>query len=206
MATNSQLNDKGWKEVVESFHVVHVWRAWFAERYGELKELRHRSNPHDPPDLDLVFENGQIGLEHTALKPYPLGHAGAIAKEVNPTDCRGIPSISPNWTRAELETVAFWRNASRSNMTDDCYAALESLASTVRRKLKEPLSDIICVMDEASFGVMGSKWLASQLWQLVNSKEFERFGDRAVILHHRYTDMQLFSAVVRRGEPLQVVS
>jgi len=203
MATKSQLDKQGWEEVVESFSAIQVWRSWLGDRYGELKELRHRSNPDDPPDIDLVFEKGQLGLEHTALEPPPLGHAEAIAKEINPGGGRAIPSIARQWARPELESMAFWQNGSDSFMSDDYSAALESLVSSIRKKLKDQLSRIICVIDKASVGIMESEWLASQLWHQMNTADFELLGDRVVILHHRCTDTHFFSALVCRDEPLQ---
>src|SRR5437762_278180 len=80
----SRLDGNERNEVIWSFDAITIWRDWFATRYGELKELRHRSNPDDPPDLELVFERRLVGFEHTSLKPRPLGHAEAVAHEVNP--------------------------------------------------------------------------------------------------------------------------
>jgi hypothetical protein len=199
------LDDKGWNEVIRTLDAIQVWREWFAARYGELKVLRHRSNPDDPPDLDLIFENGQIGLEHTALMPYPLGHAKAIAKEVNPAGGRSLPSLSRQWTRKELEDLALGMPGSApwANVDDEHNAAFAALISTLRRKLHEPASQVVCVTDEATFGSADTEWLASGLYDILSTNEFQHFGDRTVVLLNRTNHIQFFSALVRRGEPLQ---
>ena len=199
------LDGKGWNEVIRALDAIQVWRDWFEMRYGELKELRHRSNPDDPPDLDVVFENGQIGLEHTALMPHPLGHAEAIAKKVNPRGGRSLPALSRQWTRKELEDLALGMPgyAPWANVFDEHQVAFGSLVATLQRKLKGPASNVICVTDEATFGSADTEWLASGLYEIANTSEFAELGDRSVILLHRANHIQFFSALVQRGKPLQ---
>ena len=197
----SSLDGKGRNEVVRSLDAIQVWQEWFADRYGVLKELRHRSNPDDPPDLDLVFEREEIGLEHTALKPYPLGHAQAIAAEVNPGGGRFLPSLSQKWTRDELANLALGMNPSWANASDEHRVAVGSLLTTLKRKVQNPASQIISVWDEAMFGTWDIERLARDLSEALNAKEFERFIDRTVILLHRDNASQFYSSLVRRGEP-----
>lgn len=200
----SPLDGKGKNEVIRSLDAIQVWQEWFAPRYGELKELRHRSNPDDPPDLDLVFERGEVGLEHTALKPCPLGHAEAIAAEVNPHGGRFLPSLSRQWTRDELEELAFPKTrASWANSSDEYRVVFASLVATIRRKIRDPASQIICVWDQATLENTADERQAIHLWQTVNTDEFEHFADRTVILLRRDNPLQFFSALVRRNEPLQ---
>ncbi len=204
----SSLDGKGKNEVDWSFDAIQIWQEWFAARYGELKELRHRSNPDDPPDLDLVFERGQVGLEHTALKPDPLGYAEAIAGKVNPMGGRFIPSLSRQWTRDELKRFALGIKASWAKTSEEHRVAFECLIEALRRKMQNPTSRIICVRDEATLELtlkpIRSERLAKDLWQVVNTDEFEDFADRTVILFHRDNELQFFSALVRRREPLQM--
>ena len=54
----SSLDGKERNEVIWSFDAITIWQDWFATRYGEFKELRHRSNPDDPPDLELFLNKG----------------------------------------------------------------------------------------------------------------------------------------------------
>ena len=204
LLTKAKIDKKGWNEVIRSFDAVHVWQEWFAARYGDLIELRHRSNPDDPPDIELIFARGRMGLEHTALQPYPLGYAEAIASEVNPRRGRSLPSLSREWTRQELEKLALGiGDAPWADVGDEHRAAVKSLFSSLQRKAKEPASQVICITDEATFGDANTEWLASELDHLLNTDVFAQFGNRTVILLHRNNDLQFFSALVRRGEPLQ---
>src|SRR4051812_11257145 len=90
----SLLSGKERNEVLWSLDAIQIWRKFFEDLYGKLLSLRHRSNPDDPPDLELIFEDAAVGLEHTSLMPYPLGHAEAVAREVNPRGGRSLPSLS----------------------------------------------------------------------------------------------------------------
>jgi hypothetical protein len=65
----SGLKEKERKEVLWSVDAVQIWEDWFSQRHGQLSEVRHRSNPDDPPDIDLVFDRADLGCEHTALLP-----------------------------------------------------------------------------------------------------------------------------------------
>jgi hypothetical protein len=192
-------------EVLRALDAVQVWREWFCERYGELVEIWHHSNPDDPPDLDLLFEKGQIGLEQTSLMPHPLGYAKAIAKEVNPGGGRLLPGVSQEWTREELERLCFPRtsDAPWAAVGDEHRVAFEKLVSTLRKKMKEPASRVISIYDETTFGGADTEWQTSGLHRVVNSVEFADYGDRTVIFLQRDNDTRFFSALIRRGEPIQ---
>lgn len=202
MATALNLQAKAWNELVWSFDAVQVWRVWFLEHYGELFELRHRSNPDDPPDLELIFEKEQLGLEHTAFMPYPLGYAEGIVREINPSGCVGIPSISRQWTRPELINEILGVTSEWANVSDEHNTAIDALVSSIRRKIKEPASRVVCVTDRATFGGASTEWLVSQLWSVVNAKESECYSNRIILFMNRSNNIQFFSALIQRGCPL----
>lgn len=203
----TRLNKKGRLEVLSALDAVSVWQDWFSSRYGPLTEIRHRSNPDDPPDIDLVFERESVGLEHTLLMPPPLGHAEAIADEINPGGGRILPGISGNFSRQDLEQLAFLMagKAPWSNVADDHRIAVAALLSAVQRKIRDSGSQVVCVNDKASLEGAGADWLASELYAAVNTNEFADLGDRTVIFLQRDNHIQFFSALVRRGEPLRAL-
>jgi hypothetical protein len=154
LATSAGLKRKEWNELVWSFQALAVWCTWLVDRHGPLQKVRHRSNPDDPPDLDLVFEKETVGVEHTALQPYPLGYAQAIAEEANPKGGRIIPSISQKWTRQQLEGLALNIVGVRppfANVADEHSHALQSFVEGAERKIKGS-SKIIVVTDSISHG------------------------------------------------------
>jgi hypothetical protein len=198
------LNGKQQNEVLWSFETILIWQEWFVEQYGELKELRHRSGGDDPPDLNLVFKTREIGFEYTALKPYPLGYAEAIASEINPKGSRILPGISLEWTRDKLERLASGNSAGTqvwSNASDDYDLALRNLIATVQRKLCDSESDIICVRDDTTFLCDDFEGLALRLSDLLNSQEFQHAAHRTVIL---VCARHSLSALVRRAEALRL--
>lgn len=196
------LKGKCGNEVIRGLDAIQVWRDWFEERYGELSEIRHRSNPDDPPDLDLVFESGQIGAEVTSLKPFPLGYAEAVAEEINPNGGRLLPSITGAFDRERLEKLALNLDHEWADVGDEHRRAVECLVETVTRKMKEPASRVICVIDETTFGFTDTEWLATHFHRLLDGKLFGALGDRVVILLNRLNDLQYFSALFQRGAPL----
>jgi len=198
------LDGKEQNEVLWSFDAIQLWREWFAPRYGELKELRHRSNPDDPPDLDVVFEIGEVGFEHTALKPYPLAYAEAIASEINPRGSRILPGISLKWTREKLEKLSSGCScgvSAWSHIDEDQNVAFRNLTATLKRKLYDSASDVICVRDELPFREADFQQLAVCLDQVLNTEGFGHSAGRVFILIR--PDKSL-SAVLQRGQPMQV--
>jgi hypothetical protein len=103
----SNLNAQACEEVRDCWDIVQVWGDWFAERFGEIRCVKHRSNPDDPPDLELVFANTVVACEHTRLQPEPLGWADGLAKEIDPHSCITMPSISnpPKDRSAMIDTL-----------------------------------------------------------------------------------------------------
>ena len=97
---------------------------WWVER-----DQAPRSNPDDPPDLELIFASRTVGLEHTSLKLHPLGHSEAIAATIKPGGGRTIPSISKQWSRHELEKLAVGIGSSWAKTSDEHLVAFDACSS-----------------------------------------------------------------------------
>src|SRR5437868_3372446 len=94
-ARDAGLDKKSSREVCRCWDVLQIWRDWFHKKFGELRLIRHRSPPDDPPDLELVFERKIVAFEHTRLQPEHIGRADAVRKrEIAPDVCTVVPAIS----------------------------------------------------------------------------------------------------------------
>jgi hypothetical protein len=56
-------------EVVECWDMLAIWWDLIEERFGQVRSIRHRSPPDDPPDLEIVFADRTIPFEHSHLQP-----------------------------------------------------------------------------------------------------------------------------------------
>src|SRR2546423_6395703 len=131
------LNAQACEEVRDCWDIVQVWTDWFAVRYGEITGVRHRSNPDDPPDLELIFAENVVACEHTRLQPAPLGWAEGLRDEIDPSSCITIPSISkpPKHREAMIDTMLGLSQDPWSDVIDDLVVVRNSLAQSVRRKM-----------------------------------------------------------------------
>jgi hypothetical protein len=80
--TTAGLTNQGWSEAFECWDMLQIWQDWVSAMFGNIVEVRHRSAPQDPPDMELVFEGGRlVGMEHTRLQPQHLGQASAFMRK-----------------------------------------------------------------------------------------------------------------------------
>lgn len=202
-ARNAGLEKKSSREVCHCWDVLQIWRDWFQEKFGELKFIRHRSTPDDPPDLELIFAEETVAFEDTRLQPEHIGRADALRNRKMAADvCTTVPAISkPTKSNKKLiETMlgisqgGGWTNASEE------HAALERLlAETVRKKMERlPNGGIIAIVDETACLGHTLQFLFQAAEDLIQSDEFCDFDNYVLIIQSRLTPTNYNCALITR--------
>src|SRR6266542_6925612 len=75
--TTPGLSEQSHNEVYHCLDMLQSWQQFLKETFGELTSINHRSQPDDPPDLELIFGSRIVGMEHTKLLPSHVGEAEA---------------------------------------------------------------------------------------------------------------------------------
>jgi len=138
-ARSAGLNRKSSREVCHCWDVLQIWRDWFDEKFGELRVIRHRSPPYDPPDLELVFAGETVAFEDTRLQPEHIGRADALRnREIAPDVCTAVPAISKpiknNKTLIE-RMLCIPQSDVWTNVSEEHAALARLLAERVKKKM-----------------------------------------------------------------------
>jgi hypothetical protein len=198
-ATKADLDTKSWNELVWSFEAISRWGDQLRKRFGSLVRIDHRSPPDDPPDLLLHFDRCKVALEHTLLKPYPLGWAEAIRGH------RGgfVPPVGTRrWTRKELTDVISGADATWADALDMYEATRNALSAAIDEKVKRlPDGGIIVIDDRATFDGRERERMIREI--LARSRHFQ---DCTVLFFQRNNSLQFWSALLTADELLIRVS
>src|SRR3977135_334696 len=191
-------------EVFQGLDMFQIWQSWFTEMFGQIVEIRHRSAPDDPPDLELIFADGRIvGMEHTRLQPPHLGQADALMRK----SCGGgfLPSISsPPKKFGEMKDILAGVKLPMSSVVDDAAAIFDGLAITLRTKMRGmPNGGIIGMVHDLAVSSANKRTIAEIAENIVNRAEFLNFANYTLILLDRANYYQFHSSLVRRGEPIR---
>jgi len=179
--------------------MLQIWQQFLKETFGELTRINHKSQPDDPPDLELIFGGRIVGMEHTKLLPTHVGEAEAWLR--NSGQGGGLPSISsPPANKEELRDIVAGIKPAWSNVVDDWKAIFDLLAITLRKKISGMpgggIIGVVCdlfVMDESDH------LLAQIAHDIVNRIEFSDFDKYMLIVFNRSTHSTFYSALIRRG-------
>jgi hypothetical protein len=190
-------------EVWQCWDMVQIWRQWVIENFGEIKAVRHRSPPDDPPDLELVFKDRTIGMEHTRLQPKHLGQAEALMRKSG--EGGFIPSISsPPADFTEMQSIIVGAKIPWSSTMDDWKAIFDLLAIALRKKMRGmPDGGIIGMIHDLVVASTNQRILAEVAQNIVNRNEFADFTGYSLILLDRANRRQFHSSLVRRGEAIR---
>lgn len=168
-------------------------------RFGRLLRVDHHSPPDDPPDLTLHFTNEVVALEHTLLKPYPLGWANAIRRS-NVEDTGGfVPPIVPrSWTREELVDVVLGIKPVWTGVADTYDATLTALVAAIAGKVgRLPTGGIIVVDDRVTYSDHERETLIRSFEPLLAT-----LGKCTVIYLQRGNSLQFWSALLTQTDVL----
>jgi hypothetical protein len=179
--------------------MLQIWQQFLKETFGELARINHRSQPDDPPDLELIFGSRIVGMEHTKLLPSHVGEAEAWLRDSGQGG--GLPSISsPPANKDELRDIVAGIKPAWSNVVDDWKTIFDLLAITLRKKMggmpDGGIIGVVCdlfVMDESDH------LLAQVAHDIVNRIEFSDFDKYMLIVLNRSTHSTFYSALIRHG-------
>ncbi len=190
-------------EVWQCWDMMQIWQQWVTENFGEIKTIRHKSPPDDPPDLELVFEHRTIGMEHTRLQPKHLGQAEALMSQSE--EGGFIPSISsPPADFAEMQDIIAGVRIPFSSTMDDWRAIFDLLAIALRKKMRGmPSGGIIGMIHDLVVASSNQRILAEVAQNIVNRNEFADFTNYSLIVLDRANRRQFHSSLVRRGEDIR---
>jgi hypothetical protein len=197
--TTPGLRGQSRNEVYQCLDMLQIWHEFLTERFGELNGINHRSQPDDPPDLELIFGDRVVGMEHTKLLPSHVGEAEAWLHKSGQGG--GLPSISsPPANKEELRDIVAGIKPAWSNVVDDWKTIFDLLAITLRKKMAGmPNGGIIGVVCDL-FVLDHSEHLLAQIaHDLVNRVEFSDFAKYVLIVLNRSTHSEFHSALIRRG-------
>ena len=93
-ATNVGLDAHGLEEIRDCWDCALIWEDWLEQHFGIISAVRHRSPPDDPPDIELIFGETVVGVEHTRLQPPPLGWSNGLRTVIDPRATTVVPSLS----------------------------------------------------------------------------------------------------------------
>lgn len=198
------LSGQSRTEIFQCLDMIQIWQPRFTKMFGQIVEIRHRSAPDDPPDLDLIFSDGRIvGMEHTRLQPPHLGQADALM--LKSREGGFIPSISsPPKNFQEMKDIIAGVKMPWSSVGDDAAAIFDRLAITLRTKMRGiPNGGIIGVVHDLIVSNTKKRMIAELAEDIVNRAEFSDFANYTLILLDRANHHQFHSSLVRRGEPIQ---
>lgn len=194
------LNDQGWSEAFECWDMLQVWQDWVSETFGRITEVRHRSPPDDPPDIELVFEDGRsVGMEHTRLQPQHLGQANAYMRKSGKGGF--VPPIWPPPANFDDMKATIAGEKGDSDFIPELLKTFDLLCLTLSKKIQGlPNGGIIGMVHDLDIDCFNQHQMRDMAQDIVNRPEFEGFSNYALILLRRLNHRQYKSLLIRRGQ------
>ena len=198
------LSGQSGNELFQCLDMLQIWHDWIKNTFGSISKIRHMSQGDDPPDLELIFEDGRvIGMEHTKLLPKHVGEAEAWLRKSGQGG--GLPSISsPPASKDELRDIVAGVKPAWSNVIDDWAAIGKLLVFTLRKKMGGmPSGGIIGIVCDLFVSDQNERLLAEIANDVVNHPQFSDFAKYSLILLSRSNRWQFYSALIKRAEILE---
>lgn len=190
-------------EIYQALDALKVWQDYFEVQHGALLEVRHHSNPDDPPDMEIVFERTVLTLEHTQLKPHPFGMVDAIHLKECPDQCITLPALARRpQSRKEIIDAMFDREGDWAPVAEDDQAWLNELQKIVVRKTKAHLPDVLLIQDTSLLMPGNVMRLAKNYDAVVQGESVQGSAGGIVLLHSRVNSFEYSSFIIRRGEQI----
>jgi hypothetical protein len=196
-------DDQACDEVAECWDMVQIWRDWFTNRFGEIKEVRHRSYGQDPPDLELVSLHQTAGMENTHLLPEHLGQYNALRRKGN--GFTSVPPISQKPANfSELREAMDWTKDNWVNVENEWQEFRALLASQLLRKMGGiPKGGIIGMVTHDIHIFNGDQpQMAKIAYEIINHVKFPDFTNYSLILLARTGPARFHSSLIRRREKI----
>jgi len=197
--TTPGLSGRSRNEVYHCLDMLQIWQQFLKESFGELAGINHRSQPDDPPDLELVFTGRIVGMEHTKLLPSHVGEAEAWLRQSGKGG--GLPSISsPPTNKQKLRDIVAGIKPAWSNVVNDWKTMFDLFAITLQKKMAGmPGGGIIGMVCDLFVLDQSENLLAQIAHDLVNRVELSDFAKYTLIVLNRSTHSKFYSALIRRG-------
>jgi hypothetical protein len=201
--TTPRLSGQARNEVYHCLDMLQIWHHFLKEKFGELTRINHRSQPDDPPDLELIFGSRIVGMEHTKLLPSHVGEAEAWLRESGQGG--GLPSISsPPANKEELRDIVAGIKPAWSDVIEDWKTIFDLLAITLRKKMRGmPDGGIIGVVYDLFMMDRDNHLLATVAHDIVNRAAFADFANYILILLNCSNPLEFHSFIIQRGDILE---
>ena len=135
-----RLGHTEYYELRDGFQLLTLWCDEFRDRWGELKEISHLSNPDDPPDVIAHFANASVNIEVTSIDPEHICQYSKLSG----TELRDVVSaeLPLSYKPAnKSEALEFMRRPGHSmawaRMEDECRVRREVIRERVQKKLQK---------------------------------------------------------------------
>jgi hypothetical protein len=194
-ASAQNLEAKSWNELVWTFEALRRWKDVLEARFGNLTHVDHRSPPDDPPDIMLHFGPTDVPLEHTLLKPYPLGWADAIRAGHG-----GFvpPVTTKSWTRAELQNLISGIDDVWADASETLAATFQEFISAVAKKVERLTPGGIVVVDDRATHDSREREILIKGLRAESGSHLQH----TIILFQRNNPLQFWSALLTADELL----
>jgi|GEM_PF-5157127 hypothetical protein len=141
------LSEKVFFEFSSVYQALRVWKSHFAIA-GDLKGAVIHSPPHDPPDVVLEFESGQLSVEHTQFLPESRGRLRSIHRSQFPNSAIFVPAVSKKFRKnKDLVKAMFEPLHNPPSPIDEAAAFCDILTDAVDNKLAAHEPDLLVVTD-----------------------------------------------------------
>ncbi len=190
-------------EVYHSWDALRIWKDRFESRFGTLLECIHHSNPDDPPDVNFIFEHGQLNVEHTRLEPSHFGWARALHEENCPDQFIKLPSISHQPKNQEdMLSIMLERGGGWSEFQSEMNDWFRFLISLIHKKIQHRSSGILVVEDVSLTFEFQLRPLAEATHAHLSARPDE-IRDWTILLHSRSNGRRYLSYLITAGEKIQ---
>jgi hypothetical protein len=140
-----KLDNKSRFEFSSTLQATRIWKDWFSQCYGALDYVNVRTNPDDPPDLELSFQKKLLSVEHTSLLTKEYGQLNHL--HLTKFQGKGVflPSLSQKFSDTKALVKALIRR--RQSTVDEMADAAKLLEQIVIAKLQKYQPNLLVVTD-----------------------------------------------------------
>jgi hypothetical protein len=151
-----KLDKKSFFEFSSTLQATRIWEDWFSQYYGALDYVHVRTNPDDPPDLELSFQKKLLSVEHTSLLTKEYGQLNHLHLTKFQGQGVFLPPLSQKFSDTKALVKAMFKpDPNPPSPVDEMADAVNLLEQIVIAKLQKYQPSLLVVTD----GIALLDWL-----------------------------------------------
>jgi hypothetical protein len=186
-----KLDKKSFFEFSCTLQAARIWKDWFSQYYGALDYVCIRTNPDDPPDLELSFQKKLLSVEHTSLLTKEYGQLNHLHLTKFQGQGVFLPPLSQKFSDTkELLYAMFTPTPNPPLPIDQMAHAAKLLEEIVVRKLQKYQPSLLVVTD----GIALFDWFniaALYVIHAIRTKTIDLPKDTSILFHAELDPYQL---------------